>query len=92
MATSPLRTLDYKLPQRDRLIALAFYVILLCLLCWAATGEVFPPFNERGVWFFSGLFAFLTGALLEAPNYTPPKQGVAWAIVPKNRCLSSLNT
>jgi hypothetical protein len=69
------------LPQPVRLRLLAAYGVLLLLLSWFATGNWLPAWNHEGLWFYSGAFAFLTGALIEAPTHVVPKQSLVFSLV-----------
>ena len=69
----------WPLRQRSRLILLVFYVGLLFLLSRISLGDWIPPFDEHGLWFYAGLYAFLVGALLEAPTHTTPAQAFTFA-------------
>lgn len=64
---------------------------LLCLfgLSWLALGEWLPPFSVRGLWFYSGAFAFLTGSLLDAPTHVVPKQAFQFSAVALIATLSA---
>lgn len=67
------------LPQRSRLVILAVYVVLLLLVSFLALSQWIPPFGPRGLWFYSGLYVFLVGSLLEAPTHVTPAQAFAFA-------------
>jgi hypothetical protein len=67
------------LNQRARLQLLLVYVLMFLILSRVATGGWFPAWDYSGLWFYSGVFAFLTGALIEAPTHVVPKQGLLFA-------------
>jgi hypothetical protein len=67
------------LPQRKRLAVLVGNLGLLIVTCRLAQGSWIPYLDDRGLWFYSGLFAFLTGTLMEAPTHTTPAQAFTFA-------------
>lgn len=67
------------IPQRHRLLILLGYILILFALSALALGSWFPPLGRRGLWFYSGLYAFIVGALLEAPTHVKPAQAFAFS-------------
>lgn len=67
------------LPQKFRLMVLGAYVILLLVVSFLALAQWVPPFGPRGLWFYSGLYAFLVASLVEAPTHVTPAQALAFA-------------
>ncbi|MEM9557259.1 MAG: DUF87 domain-containing protein [Acidobacteriota bacterium] len=67
------------IPQRLRFILLLAYLVLLCVLSFVALGVWIPPFDGRGLWLYSGVYAFLVGALLESPTHVRPAQAFSFS-------------
>src|SRR3954469_9467455 len=58
--------------QRQRLVALALNLALLCATTWAVTGSPLAELGGQGLWFYSAAIAFLLADLVVEPWYTKP--------------------
>lgn len=69
-------TADGYLSQKQRLIALILYVLLLFFVSWAVTGRGFPATSGQRLWMLSaiGLWFF---SLISAPWFRPPRDSLA---------------
>lgn len=65
------------LTERQRLIALAANLVLLCGLAALATGTVLPKPSPESIWFYSALLSLLLADLLVEPWYTRPADAIA---------------
>jgi len=68
------------LSQKNRLIALGIYVLLLVLVCKLVSGEWFPAESGKRLWFLSGIGLWVF-VLLSAPWFRPPRDSLANAVV-----------
>ncbi|MEX0755738.1 MAG: DUF87 domain-containing protein [Actinomycetota bacterium] len=73
------------LPQRQRLLAAAIYLILLCAVSWSLFGDPVPSLGAAGTWFYAGLITLVLSVALAEPHFTSPADcllnGVALLLV-----------
>jgi hypothetical protein len=77
------------LTQKQRLAALALYIILLLLLSFLVTDEFLPSSSGKRLWLLSGLGLFFL-SLLSAPWFRPPRNALVNAVT-SALLLSSLD-
>lgn len=68
------------LGQTGRLVVLMMYVVALFGMAHAIHGELLPPTNEQGLWFYASFAALLLGNLLVTPFYTKPVDAMSYGV------------
>jgi hypothetical protein len=66
--------------QKARVAMLIGYVAVLLCVSRIALGVWFPPFSQRGLWFYSGIAAVVLGSLLVTPFFSKPADTISYVV------------
>lgn len=75
-----MRMAKHQLKQSTRLLILAGYIAILCIVNRMAFGHWIPPLGQKGFWFYIGLLSLLLSSQLVTPYYSPPGASITYAI------------
>jgi len=67
------------LSQKTRFILLLIEFVILCAASWFVFGQIFPPSNEKGFWFYTALLGLLLGSRLDTPFFAKPSDVFLYA-------------